>query len=107
MKRTFIEATDFKEKIENLDEENLLQTIQNEILKDPETGVLVKGTGGIRKFRVGAKGKGKSGGIRIFYLDLPTKEKCYLLFILEKSEAENISAQGKMKFRELAQKLKK
>ena len=40
MKRTFIEATDFKEKIENLDEENLLQTIQNEILKDPETGVI-------------------------------------------------------------------
>ncbi len=107
MKRTFIEATDFKEKIENLDEENLLQTIQNEILKDPETGVLGKGTGGIRKFRVGAKGKGKSGGIRIFYLDLPTKEKCYLLFILEKSEAENISAQGKIKLRELAQKLKK
>ena len=49
MKRTFIEAEDFKEKIDHLGEGKLLQTIQNEILKDPETGVLVKGTGGIRK----------------------------------------------------------
>jgi len=107
MKRTFVEAEDFKEKIENLDEQGLLQTIQNEILKDPEAGVLVKGTGGIRKFRVGARGKGKSGGIRVFYLDLPTKEKCYLLFILEKSEAENISAEEKKELKEFAQLLKK
>lgn len=75
MKRIFVEAKDFKSKIESIDEENLLQTIQSEILKDPEIGVLVKATGGIRKFRVGAKGKGKSGGIRVFYLDVPAREK--------------------------------
>lgn len=107
MKRIFVEAEDFKEKVDTLGEKNLLQTIQNEILKNPETGVLIKGTGGIRKFRVSAKGKGKSGGIRVFYLDIPTKEKCYLLFILEKSEAENISAAEKNELKELARLLKK
>lgn len=106
MKRTFVETNDFKKKIEGLKDENLLQAVQNEILKDPETGVLVKGTGGIRKFRVGAKGKGKSGGIRVFYLDAPAKEKCYLLYILEKSESENISAEEKKGLTDLAQKLK-
>lgn len=107
MKRIFVEAEDFKDKIEDLKEENLLQEIQNEILRNPEVRVLVKAAGGIRKFRVGAKGKGKSGGIRVFYLDVPNKEKCYLLFILEKSEAENISAAEKKELREFAQKLKK
>lgn len=107
MKRIFVEVKDFQKKTESLNEADLLQTIQNAILKDPEIGVLVKGTGGIRKFRVGAKGKGTSGGIRVFYLDIPSKEKCYLLFILEKTEAENISAEGKAQFKELAQILKK
>jgi hypothetical protein len=106
MKRTFVEAVNFKKKVDRLDEKDLLQTIQNDILKDPEIGVLVRGTGGLRKFRIGAKGKGKSGGIRVFYLDIPTKEKCYLLFILEKSEIENISAEEKKELREVAKLLK-
>lgn len=107
MKRVFVEAKDFKEKVDALGEKGLLQEIQSEILKDPEAGVLVQGTGGIRKFRVGAKGKGKSGGVRVFYLDIPTKEKCYLLFILEKSEAENISAEEKKELKEVALLLKR
>lgn len=106
MKRKFVEAKDFTEKIEEIGEKNLLQTIQNSILKDTEIGVLIQGTGGLRKFRVGAKGKGKSGGIRVFYLDIPTKEECYLLFILEKSESENISAQEKKELRNFVKLLK-
>lgn len=107
MKRVFVEAEDFKRTLDGLNEASLLQLIQSEILKNPDVGVLVQGTGGIRKFRAGAKGKGKSGGIRVFYLDVPTKEKCYLLFILEKSEAENISADEKKELKEIAQLLKK
>jgi len=106
MKRTFIEVRDFKKKVDGLGDDSLLQTIQNEILKDPHVGDLVKETGGIRKFRVATKGKGKSGGIRVFYFDIPDKEKCFLLFILEKSEAENISAEGKKMFKKLTQQLK-
>ena len=74
---------------------------------DPAVGVLVKGTGGLRKLRMGTKGKGKSGGIRVFYLDIPTKEKCYLLFALEKSESDNISDEEKNKLKELTKLLKK
>lgn len=107
MKRLFIEAEYFKKKITELEESGLLRRIQNEILKNPEVGTLVKNTGGIRKFRVGTKGKGKSGGLRIFYLDLPLKEKCYLLFILEKSEAENINAEEKQELKALVEILKK
>jgi hypothetical protein len=66
MKRVFVEAEDFGKKLQELGEHGLLQTIQSEILRDPDIGVLVQGTGGVRKFRVGVKGKGKSGGIRVF-----------------------------------------
>jgi hypothetical protein len=107
MKRVFVEVEDFKKTLDSLSEPALLQLIQAEILKNPDVGALVQGTGGIRKFRMGAKGKGKSGGIRVFYLDVPIKEKCYLLFILEKSESENISADEKKELRDIAQLLKK
>jgi hypothetical protein len=107
MKRVFVEADDFRSKLDSLNEPGLLQIIQNEIAKNPDIGVLVQGTGGIRKIRFGAKGKGKSGGIRVFYLDVPLKEKCYLLFLLQKSDAENISAEEKKELKELSQLLKR
>ncbi len=107
MKRTFIETTDFQKKIKSLNQPELLQRIQNALLRNPEIGVLVKGAGGIRKLRFGIKGKGKSGGLRIFYLDVPIKEKCYLLYMIEKSEAENISHEEKNKLKLLSQLLKK
>ena len=107
MKRVFVEAEIFKNKLEEIGDKNLLQNLQIEILKNPQVGVLVQSTGGIRKLRFGAKGKGKSGGVRVFYLDIPTKEKCYLLFVLEKSEVENICDDEKNELKDLAQLLKK
>jgi len=107
MKRIFVEAEDFSRKLDELGEVHLLQVIQSEILKNSEAGILIQGAGGIRKLRAGAKGKGKSGGIRVFYLDIPLKEKCYLLFILRKSEVENISAKEKKELKEISQLLKK
>ena len=107
MKRVFIEAKDFQKKLDSLNVADLLRNIQESITKDPAVGVLVKGTGGLRKLRMGTKGKGKSGGIRVFYLDIPTKEKCYLLFALEKSESDNISDEEKNKLKELTKLLKK
>lgn len=107
MKRIFIEAKDFQKKLDSLKDVNLLRNLQEAIAKDPEIGALVKGTGGIRKFRMGTKGKGKSGGVRVFYLDVPTKEKCYLLFLLEKSDSDNISDEEKSELKQVAQLLKK
>lgn len=107
MKRIFIEAKDFQKIIESLKDRDLLLTIQNEILKDPKIGDIVRGAGGVRKFRVAAKGKGKSGGIRVFYLDIPEKGKCYLLFVLQKSDSDNITDEEKNEIQKLAQALKK
>ena len=91
MKRIFVEVKEFQHQIDNFNDADLLRSLQESILKDPEAGVLIKGSGGVRKVRMSAKGKGKSGGIRVFYLDIPLKEKCYLLFILEKSNSANIT----------------
>ncbi len=38
------------------------------IVRDPETGDLIEGTGGVRKIRVALAGTGKRGGARVIYL---------------------------------------
>ena len=44
-----------------------MEHIVNMIAVAPLSGVLIKGTGGLRKLRVGLEGRGKSGGGRVIY----------------------------------------
>jgi mRNA-degrading endonuclease RelE of RelBE toxin-antitoxin system len=41
--------------------------LQGFLLKYPETGDVVPGSGGVRKLRWGMMGKGKRGGVRVIY----------------------------------------
>lgn len=95
MKRTFVESSAFTSKLRKLNAGDLLRVIQKAILDDPEVGAIVKGSGGVRKFRVAKEGVGKSGGYRVFYLDLPQLGVTHLLALLSKNEKENISPADK------------
>lgn len=67
------------------------------------------GTGGIRKLRIAdpSRKKGKRGGLRILYLDLPDCKKTYLLYAYGKDEAEDISPAEKKIIKDLVNQLKK
>lgn len=60
------------------------------LLKNPKAGVVIKGTNGIRKIRHAVSGKGKSGGIRVFYFDFEKLGQIYFLAVIKKSEEENL-----------------
>ena len=49
-----------------LDEDELTALI-NLVAFNPTIGVLIGGTGGLRKVRIGLGGRGKSGGARVIY----------------------------------------
>ncbi len=60
----FIESKIFEKLREKyLDDENY-RKLQNFLIEQPLSGDVIQGTGGLRKFRWSAKGKGKRGGIR-------------------------------------------
>ncbi len=88
-------------------DKSLLKRIQDEILKDPEHGDLVQGTGGIRKIRVGGQKRGKSGSYRVLYFDLPNEEITHLMILLLKGERENINASEKSELKTKIEELKK
>jgi len=50
---------------------NVTEAVREEITdflaRNPESGVVIPGTGGIRKLRWAGRGKGKRGGYRIIY----------------------------------------
>ena len=68
-----------------------LRELQSFLLFFPLSGKVISGTGGLRKMRWALPGQGKSGGLRILYVDFPQFEVLYFITILKKSEKENIS----------------
>ena len=58
----------------------------------PNAGALIQKTGGLRKLRWKAKGKGKSGGVRTIYYWAATHEQILMLFIYPKSERADLTA---------------
>ena len=58
----------------------------------PMAGDEIVGTGGVRKLRFGAKGKGKSGGVRVIYYFYDREMPIYALLIYGKNERADLTA---------------
>ena len=88
----FIETSLFTRLIyEYLSEEEYLG-LQVYLLRYPESGKIVSGSGGVRKLRWAVQGKGKSGGIRVIYYWKVSDDEIWLLTVYGKSERETIPA---------------
>jgi hypothetical protein len=71
--------------------ETELLAIIDLVAADPAAGDLMEGTGGARKLRFAAKGKGKSGGYRIITFFAAQDLPVFLLDIFAKGEKVNLS----------------
>lgn len=108
MLRVFKETPTFTKKVESIGDDTLLKDIQDAILQDPDIGDTIAGTGGLRKFRVTdpSRGKGKRGGLRVIFLDLPDKETTYLMLVYGKNEADDLSAEQKRALKKVVDTIK-
>ena len=75
-------------------------SLQKVLIKDPEAGDLVSGSGGIRKLRWGVAGRGKRGGIRVIYYARVRRGQIWMLTLYAKNVSENISADVLRKIKE-------
>lgn len=76
------------------------------LLKNPQSGPVMEGTGGIRKVRFPLENKGKSGSVRVCYTDFEEYEVTYLITAFTKKEQENLSAEEKTVLKKLVKALK-
>ena len=108
MTREFIILKEFDKKWKSFGlKEDDLRDLQLFLIETPDVGKIIKGTGGLRKFRWALPGQGKSGGARVLYVDLIIKKKIYLVTIFPKNEKENISEEDKNLMKKLIQSLEK
>lgn len=93
MKALFIELPAFlRYRAEYLDDEGF-RGLQNSILKVPDAGDVIAGTGGLRKLRHGdaSRGKGKRGGLRVIYFWWEAKRQIWLFTLYDKDEMDDLS----------------
>ena len=90
----FIETQQFTAQVVALGAEESLGKLQNELGQNPEAGDALQGTGGFRKIRMALPGRGKSGGARVIYYYLASRERIVLFYLFTKNEAANISKEG-------------
>lgn len=84
-----------------------LRELEQELLKNPQAGDVIEGTGGARKLRIKLENHGKSGGAKVIYLDVFEKEKLYFLFAYPKNVQENLTANQKKAIRNIIEEIKK
>lgn len=97
MKALFVELPAFaKYRSDYLDDEGF-RGLQQSMLKNPEAGDVIEGTGGLRKLRHGdpRRGKGKRGGLRVIYYWWDGGRQFWLFTLYDKDEMENLSADEK------------
>ncbi len=80
----FIETSIFTDAIRDLLKDDEYRSLQVALLLRPEQGKIIPGTGGLRKVRWGAKGRGKRGGCRVIYYLDRKQSVFYMLFAYPK-----------------------
>jgi mRNA-degrading endonuclease RelE of RelBE toxin-antitoxin system len=86
----FIETSLFSKLIREYLSDGEYSALQWVLVARPDAGALIPGSGGLRKLRWAAPGRGKSGGYRVIYYWQDHLGQIWLLTIYAKNEAENI-----------------
>jgi len=87
---SFVETRLFTKLVgEYLSEENYRQ-FQQELISDPEAGAVVRNSGGVRKIRWAATGRGKRSGYRVIYFVRRSKGVIWMLTIYPKNVTDSI-----------------
>jgi hypothetical protein len=87
----FVETTVFTRQVTELlgDEEN--RALQLAMMLRPDTGAMIRGSGGLRKLRWSRPGSGKRGGIRVIYHWDPESETFFMLFAYPKNVQDDLT----------------
>ena len=78
-----------------------VERLQQCLLAEPMAGVVIAGTGGARKLRLGIRGRGTRGGVRVIYFYHARAARVYLLLVYPKNAAGDLSVAGRRAVKDL------
>lgn len=65
--------------------------LQEALIRNPDVGDVIPGSGGLRKLRWCLAGRGKRSGVRVIYYRVMTAEQIYMLYVYAKNETEDLT----------------
>jgi len=86
-----IETPIFTRLIKEMMTDDEYRELQEALVNRPDSGDLIKKSGGLRKVRWKLQGRGKSGGIRVIYYWVVSDEQIYMLYVYPKGKQENLT----------------
>lgn len=95
MQATFVELPPFQRVRNDYFDDASFRDFQNVLMKDPDAGDVIKGTGGLRKIRYAdeRRGKGKWGGLRVIYYWKNADDQFWLFTVYDKDQADDLTAE--------------
>lgn len=91
MTMIFIETPVFTRRALDLLDDESYARLQIQLVRDPCRGPVIEGTGGIRKIRIAANGRGQRGGARVIYYHFTSESRIALLLIYAKNEQPDLT----------------
>ncbi len=104
--QTVAETPTFSRQADKLFDEDERRELINFLAANPTAGDEVPGTGGVRKLRFGALGRGKRGGARVIYYFGGTEMPIYALLAYAKSARTDLTPTERRTVSALAAALK-
>lgn len=102
---TLLHTAAFEQAVKALSADEVDTALQM-IARDPECGDVIPGTGGVRKIRIAASGRGKRGGGRVIYFWFDEDNPIYLLFAYPKNQRDDLSVARRNAMKKLTTILK-
>lgn len=102
---TVVETPEFARRADKLFAEEERDALILYLAAHPAAGVVIPGTGGIRKLRWPLAGRGKRGGARVIYFFCNASMPVFALTVFAKSERADLSREERGELRELVQML--
>lgn len=102
----FVETSIFSKLLPDYLSDDEYRRLQDLLIERPDAGAVIQRSGGVRKVRWAAGGKGKSGGIRVIYYWLKAEDQIFFLTLYGKSEKEDLSAAELKRIVKLIEELK-
>jgi hypothetical protein len=97
MRAVFVELPAFSRyRADYLNEEGFRE-LQTALMKNPDSGDVIEGTGGLRKLRHAdaRRGKGKRSGLRVIYYWWDSASQFWLFTLYDKDEMTDLSPDEK------------
>ena len=98
---SLVEVEPFTRQVSSFLSEAEQEELKWYLANNPTDGVLIQGTGGVRKLRWAAKGRGKSGGSRIIYFFHSDASPIWLLAAYSKNAKVDLTQKEKAAIRKL------